>query len=364
MLSHGRVMLLGGLTASDTSTPDVVVATASGSRTLSHLPTGLHDTAAALLGGDAYLFGGGTEANTQSASILRVQASGGAPTVAGNLPAPSSDQSAAAIGGNAYIVGGYTGSRWLDTIVAWRAGTPARVVAHLPTPIRYAAVTAVDGKLIIAGGSIAQAERRALRSTRTRPGTVASRRWRDSPQPTTHAAAAVLDGKVYVIGGRGASLTSQTSRIVEFDPITGRVRVAGALSAPRSTIAAVTVGGRIRLFGGHGTAGTTASISELVPAPARKLATVIRNVYAHDGANMLTGAARTARHLVYVPNSQSATVDVIDPRTYRVVDHFAVGLLPQHVVPSYDLKTLYVTNDLGNSLTAIDPQRLPGHPSA
>jgi YVTN family beta-propeller protein len=71
---------------------------------------------------------------------------------------------------------------------------------------------------------------------------------------------------------------------------------------------------------------------------------------------MLTGAARFARPLVYVPNSDSASVDVIDPRTYKVIRHFPVGLLPQHVVPSYDLTTLYVTNDAGNSLTVIDPR--------
>jgi DNA-binding beta-propeller fold protein YncE len=57
-----------------------------------------------------------------------------------------------------------------------------------------------------------------------------------------------------------------------------------------------------------------------------------------------------------VPNSQSNTVDVIDQRTARVVDHFAVGALPQHVTPSWDLRTLWVTNDTGNSLTPIDPR--------
>ena len=179
------------------------------------------------------------------------------------------------------------------------------------------------------------------------------------PQPTTHAAAAVLDGAVYVIGGRGASSTSQTARIVEIDPSTGRARAAGSLRSPRSDLAAATVGGRILLFGGHEPAGTTAAIGELVPAPARtveRAPAAAPDVYAYDGANMLTGAARTARPLVYVPNSDSADVDVIDPRTYRIVRHFRVGLLPQHVVPGYDLKTLYVTNDLGNSLTAIDPQ--------
>jgi YVTN family beta-propeller protein len=58
---------------------------------------------------------------------------------------------------------------------------------------------------------------------------------------------------------------------------------------------------------------------------------------------------------VYVPNSLSNTVDVIDPTTLRVVDSYPVGMTPQHVVPSYDLKTLYVNNNRGNSLTPIDP---------
>ncbi|HVT78844.1 MAG TPA: YncE family protein [Acidimicrobiales bacterium] len=79
------------------------------------------------------------------------------------------------------------------------------------------------------------------------------------------------------------------------------------------------------------------------------------NVYARDGAGMLTGAARAAIARVYVPNSDDGSVDVIDPNTLAVVDHFAVGRNPQHVVPAWDLKTLYVTNDLANSLTPIDP---------
>ena len=63
---------------------------------------------------------------------------------------------------------------------------------------------------------------------------------------------------------------------------------------------------------------------------------------------------------MYVPNSLGNTVDVIDPNTAQVIDHFAVGDLPQHVVPAWDLKTLYVTNDRSNTLTPIDPAT--GHP--
>ena len=59
---------------------------------------------------------------------------------------------------------------------------------------------------------------------------------------------------------------------------------------------------------------------------------------------------------VYVPNSGSDTVDVIDPKTYKVVAHFTSGgREPQHVIPSWDGKTLWVANDLGNTLTKIDP---------
>src|SRR5207302_8803929 len=48
---------------------------------------------------------------------------------------------------------------------------------------------------------------------------------------------------------------------------------------------------------------------------------------------------------------------------YHVVEHFAVGAVPQHVTPSYDLKTLWVLNDRGNSLTPINPRTTrPGRP--
>jgi DNA-binding beta-propeller fold protein YncE len=87
------------------------------------------------------------------------------------------------------------------------------------------------------------------------------------------------------------------------------------------------------------------------------------NVYAADTPGRVSAAARAARPLVYVPNSESNTVDEVDPRTYKIVRHFATGALPQHVVPSWDLKTLWVTNDDGNSLTPIDPRTgKPGKP--
>ncbi len=79
------------------------------------------------------------------------------------------------------------------------------------------------------------------------------------------------------------------------------------------------------------------------------------NVYAAAGPDGLSDVVKGFPERIYVPNSGDNAVDVIDPHTFTIVDHFSVGLQPQHVVPSYDLKTLWVVNDLDDSLTRIDP---------
>lgn len=93
--------------------------------------------------------------------------------------------------------------------------------------------------------------------------------------------------------------------------------------------------------------------------------TMIGNVYGAAGPNQFSPVVRGHRALVYVPNTKSDDVYVIDQRTFRVVDRFAGGAEPQHVVPSYDLRTLYVAADEvpGGSLIPIDPKTgRPGPP--
>jgi DNA-binding beta-propeller fold protein YncE len=85
------------------------------------------------------------------------------------------------------------------------------------------------------------------------------------------------------------------------------------------------------------------------------------NVYSDAGAGMLSAAAQAARPLVYVPHN-SGDVWVIDPATFQVVDRFPAGREVQHVVPSWDMQTLYATDDIGNTITPIDP--VTGEPSA
>lgn len=345
------VALLGGLTAADTSTDTILRATAGGSRQTGTLPTAVHDAAAANLGGHVYLFGGGNI--SQYADIVRTPA-----TPAGRLPAQSSDQNAATIGNTAYVVGGYTGTQWLDTIVAFDPVKGARVVAHLPTPVRYAAVTSVDGVLVVAGGSLPNGT--ASRAVYLwAPGSPRARLAGQLPAPTTHAAGASLHGTAYVLGGRGATIDTPTDRIVAIDVHRHTVRLAGRLPQPVSDASGAGLAGRILLVGGHTVSGTTDAIVSLTPSAGGTVrhasAAHVTNVYAADTAGALHGAARHARYLVYVPNSLSNTVDVIDQHTFKIVEHFAVGALPQHVTPAWDLRTLYVLNDDGNSLTAINP---------
>jgi len=84
------------------------------------------------------------------------------------------------------------------------------------------------------------------------------------------------------------------------------------------------------------------------------------SLYSETRANKVSAAVAADLPRVYVPNLQSNDVYVIDPATLKVVDRFRVGLNPQHVVPSWDMRTLWVANNAENtkvgSLTPVDPR--------
>jgi YVTN family beta-propeller protein len=84
------------------------------------------------------------------------------------------------------------------------------------------------------------------------------------------------------------------------------------------------------------------------------------NLYSEAGAGKMSPTVADALPRVYVPNLQSNDVYVIDPATMKVIDRFRVGINPQHIVPSWDLKTLWVTNNAegrtDGTLTPIDPK--------
>jgi YVTN family beta-propeller protein len=91
-----------------------------------------------------------------------------------------------------------------------------------------------------------------------------------------------------------------------------------------------------------------------------------KNLYSETGTDRMSLAVAGALERVYVPNRAANSVSVIDPATLKVVDTFKVGINPQHVVPSWDLRMLWVANNAegrtDGSLTPVDP--LTGKPGA
>ncbi len=100
----------------------------------------------------------------------------------------------------------------------------------------------------------------------------------------------------------------------------------------------------------------SADLPAAAPAPA---AANDVNIYSEIGADKLSPAVASAMPRVYVPNHSSNTVSVIDMVTKKVVQTIKVGMGPEHIIPSWDLKTLWVANNANQttrgSMTPIDP---------
>jgi YVTN family beta-propeller protein len=86
----------------------------------------------------------------------------------------------------------------------------------------------------------------------------------------------------------------------------------------------------------------------------------VLNLYSEVAAGKFSAAVQGDLERIYVPNLRSNDVYVIDPNEMKVIDRFKVGVGPQHIVPSWDLRTLWVTNNAegrtDGSLTPIDPR--------
>jgi YVTN family beta-propeller protein len=84
------------------------------------------------------------------------------------------------------------------------------------------------------------------------------------------------------------------------------------------------------------------------------------NLYSEQTAGKVLPSVANDLPRVYVPHVKSNDVYVIDPATFKVVDKFKVGINPHHIVPSWDMKTLWVANTAegrkDGSLIPIDPK--------
>ncbi|MGE5170717.1 MAG: YncE family protein [Rudaea sp.] len=138
----------------------------------------------------------------------------------------------------------------------------------------------------------------------------------------------------------------------------------------RSTLALVVLGvASLSCFAQGTTPGSPPAAHAVATVPGMPPVVDPSNLYSEATAGHLSAAARDALPRVYVPNVGSNDVYVIDPATFKVVDRFKVGINPQHIVPAWDLSTLWVANNAEGtakgSLTPIDPKTgKPGAPLA
>ena len=245
--SAGRLMVGGGLLAGDVSSAaSYELDLANGRATaLQDLPTAVHDTAGARIGGRDVVVGGG---NASEQAVLQSRF-GKRWRTTGRLPGPRSDLSTVTVGATAYVVGGYDGtSPALPEVLASRDGDRWRTVARLRVPVRYAATVAQGGAIWVLGGEVSGHMVDTVQ--RIDPGAGRARVVGHLPRPLGHAAAVVLGDRVLVAGGR-TTQDALTSRMWWFDPSTRTFTRAGRLPTPLADSAVVSAGGSAYLVGGE-----------------------------------------------------------------------------------------------------------------
>ena len=106
--------------------------------------------------------------------------------------------------------------------------------------------------------------------------------------------------------------------------------------------------------------GVSATSAAIATVPGMPPVADAHNLYSEVAAGKVGAALRDDLERIYVPNLRSNDVYVVDPNAMKVVDRFKVGIGPQHIVPAWDMRTLWVTNNAegrtDGSLTPIDPR--------
>ena len=132
--------------------------------------------------------------------------------------------------------------------------------------------------------------------------------------------------------------------------------------AQASTVSATSAGtsaGMSAATPGAAPAAASAAPAAVVTVPGMPRVVDPRNLYSEIGPSHISPALKGDLERIYVPNLRTDDVYVIDPEAMKVVDRFKVGESPQHVIPSYDLRTLWVANNAegrtDGTLTPIDP---------
>jgi N-acetylneuraminic acid mutarotase len=251
------IVVSGGLSTAGTSTSTVFLVGPHGAQEArSSLPSPVHDAAATTIGHRLLLFGGGEAEGTDQ--IVKVLP--GPSRWIAALPQPLSDLAAVSINGVAYVLGGWNGANLNRDIYAVRANGTAESVGTIPVGVRYAAVGALGGRLILAGGETATGEPTAnVWAFDPGNGTVA--RLPRLPVATDHTSGAVVGGRFCVVGGLRAGVF--TDVILCWAPGESRWHSAGHLPLPLADVDAVAFDGGIAAVGGRGSTGPVSTVTLL-----------------------------------------------------------------------------------------------------
>jgi hypothetical protein len=296
-----RLIVLGGLVAGNVSVDGVfAVHAATGAvRHIGALAAPLHDAAAAVIGGRAVVFGGGSSATVATVQALTVPGRRGgnasATATSRPMPVPRSDAAAVTIGATTYIVGGYDGVHPDASVLATTDGRRFSAVAALRVPVRYPAVAALGSQIFVFGGqAITGAGAGAPVNTIqvVDPARHSSAVIGHLPVPLAGAAAVTLHGEVFLAGGEstvaqavtpgvgttqlspaelipGAAVsvprTSTVSTIWAYDPTGKRLLAAGRLQVPVSHAAIAATGSTAWIVGGESNGALVSTVQMLRP---------------------------------------------------------------------------------------------------
>jgi len=239
--------MLGGLIPGDASISTILsidLETGVGHR-IGSLPIAAHDAAAVALGNEILVLGGSDPAGTL---VQRFDPSTGNVTTVGHLPRVLSDLAAVSIGGTVYVAGGYDGTRARGEVLQTTNGRDFKVLATLPTGLRYAAVAATGSKLIVAGGQTQSAPAsRSIYLVDTTSGSVS--RLATLPISVAHAVLVVRGDSAFLIGGRD-SAGRPSARVWRISISTGTVAVSTPLAIPLADSTLLSDGTTTILAGG------------------------------------------------------------------------------------------------------------------
>ncbi len=266
-LSTSSLILVGGLFASGTTTPNVATVNyTSGAETLlGTMAQPVHDTTAQIEGNSLIVLGGG--ATSVLASVQLGTFNGLGPnsmsfTQGQGMPQPRADLTSVVHNGQIYVLDGYDGNTMDGAILSTSAGATFNSVGTLSVPIRYGAAVATTNAIYVFGGLnqsgqiVTTIQRYSFRKKNT---TIVG----NLPVGLAGASVGLLSNNIYLAGGQSANGTS--SAIYEFNTKTNQIGNAGTMAIPEAYAGYTVANNNLYIVGGENAGKLTNNIQQLTP---------------------------------------------------------------------------------------------------